>query len=164
MVVSLEHLQQIFYLYFLEIKCYCSHSNKFSKHKTFSNFFWSCYSYSLNLEDTVATLNEYFCLNKSYNSIKKTILSLCSYQGYKHNNPFSQTSLNSSIIKIKIQKHNLKINQTITKKRKKKKRHKPSTIQAALERKMSGGGKAEPSNPSVLSLSTSFSFSNHRES
>ena len=95
---------------------------------------------------------------------------------------FSQTFLNSSIIEIQIQKHNLKINQTITikaKKKKKKKRHKPSTIWAALGRKTSGDGeaegaeaqraerrcgRAEPSNPSILSLSTSFSISYKRES
>ena len=54
------------------------------------------------------------------------------------------TSIISSIIKIQTQKHNLKINQimTIKAKRKKKKRHKPSVPSglAVLGRKTSGGG------------------------
>ena len=52
----------MFYLYFLEKKTHYSPSNRFSKHKTFPNFFLSCYSSSLNLENTVATLYPYFIL------------------------------------------------------------------------------------------------------
>ena len=52
---------------FLENLCYCSHSNRFSIHKTFINFFWSCYSTSLNVENIVATPNQFFWL-KNYTS------------------------------------------------------------------------------------------------
>ena len=50
----------MFYLYFLEKKAHCSPSNRFSKHKTFPNFFWSYYSSSFNLENIIATLYPYF--------------------------------------------------------------------------------------------------------
>ena len=62
---TLEHLQQSLYLYFWQIKCYCSHSNWFSKHTDSPIFFWSCYSTSINLENTIATPNQFFCL-KNY--------------------------------------------------------------------------------------------------
>ena len=174
------------YIYFLEKKHYYSHSNRSSKHTTLPNFFWSCYSHSLYLEKTIPTLNEFFYLNKSYNSIKNNSFSLHLtkatniHNGYKHNNPFSQTSLNSSIIKIQTQKHNLKINQIITIKAKKKdKSH--LTHLATLVRKMSGGGVEGatwhserrfcaclcPSingEASKISLTCSFSVSYHIES
>ena len=43
------------YIYFLERKAHYSHSNRFSKNKTFTNIFWSCYVAYLDLENTVAT-------------------------------------------------------------------------------------------------------------
>ena len=50
------------YIYFLERKAHCSHSNRFSKHKTFLNIFWSCYTTYLDLENTIATPYPYFIL------------------------------------------------------------------------------------------------------
>ena len=46
----------------MEINCYCSRSNRFAIQKIFLLFFFflSCYSASLNLENTVATLFPYF--------------------------------------------------------------------------------------------------------
>ena len=88
------------------------------------------------------------------------------HNGFKHNNLFSQISLNSSIIKIQTQKHNLKINQIITikqkKKRKEKKRHKPfdpfglrwGGRQAAAERKARLGTVNADSPPACVLRST----------
>ena len=42
----------------------------------FPNFFWSCYSSSLDLESTVATPNEFFSIIKSKDSIKNNSFSL----------------------------------------------------------------------------------------
>ena len=50
------------YIYFLERKAHCSPSNRFSKHKTFLNIFWSCYSAYLDLENTIATPYPYHIL------------------------------------------------------------------------------------------------------
>ena len=66
------------YLYFLEKKAHCSCSNRFSKYKTFPKFFWSCYSSSLNLENIVATPNEFFSLKNLNNQIKTILFSLLS--------------------------------------------------------------------------------------
>ena len=48
-----------------------------AKVKTFSFFFWSCYSNSLDMENTVTTPNYYFILKK-YPLNKKNIFSLFS--------------------------------------------------------------------------------------
>ena len=50
------------YIYFLERNAHYSCSNRFSKHKTFLNIFWSCYSAYLDLENIVATLYPYYIL------------------------------------------------------------------------------------------------------
>ena len=84
------------------------------------------------------------------------------HNSYKHNNPFSQTSLNSSIIKIQTQKHNLKINQIMTIKAKRKKRHKPSNPsglrwggrRAAVEWKAQLGTVNADSSPTCVLRST----------
>ena len=82
-------------------------------------------------------------LNKKQFFLSPLIVAINIHNGYKHNNSFSQTSLNSSIIKIQNQKHNLKINQFMTIKAKKKKKKKTQVIWpiwATLGRKTSGGG------------------------
>ena len=46
--------------------------------QNFSLSFWSCYSTSLDKENTVATSNEFFYLKKLYSSIKNNSFSLLS--------------------------------------------------------------------------------------
>ena len=140
--------------------------------KLFQFFFWSCYSRSLDLENTVATSNEFFYLKNSYISVKKkkknflspliatnTTIFLSNIFKLKHN----------KIIRIQTQKHNFKINQIITIKPKKKKKKKWKIedrshwpIWTAFRMKMS--------DDTVTHLSCSFSlylfsfFSYHGES
>ena len=68
------------YIYFLERKAHYSHSNRFSKYKTFLNIFWSCYSAYLDLENTVATPYPYFIL--------KNCLVVLIYYSLSHPNIF----------------------------------------------------------------------------
>ena len=125
------------YIYFLEKKYYCSHSNRSSKFRTFPNIFWSCYNAYLDLENIVGTLNQIVCLKNSCISINKkkqfflshltainttatnTTIFLSNISKLKHN----------QIIRIQTQKQNFKINQIITikakNKNKKDRRQKP---------------------------------------
>ena len=145
----------------MERKPHCLHSNRFSKCKTFPNNFWSCYSASLDIENTVspdientvATPNEFFYLKKFIHINKKkqfflspltatnTTIFLSNISKLKHN----------QIIRIKTQKHNFIINQIITIKAKKKKKTETIwPIWTALGTKMSDS--------TVTYLSCSFSL------
>ena len=70
----------------------------------FSKFFWSCYSASLDIEHTVATPNEFFYLKKFIHINKKKQFFLSPLTATNTmattQQSFSQTSLNSSIIRL----------------------------------------------------------------
>ena len=88
------------------------------KAKLFQTFFWSCYSRSLNLENTVATPNDFFSIKDLNNRIKKNSFSLLSSlcfslfaslsKNVSHNPNTKHKTKSNSYNKVELEQANMK--------------------------------------------------------